>query len=103
MANILRIGIKTETDITVKDNELVPNKIQPIGYQVYANVDSISCWIGSCTNMKSLEEIVSEEELITSIEESASEEELLILMAALENTKMKYDFFGTIKTARRIR
>lgn len=103
MANILRIGIKTEKDIVVKDNKLVENKIQPIGYQVYANVDSISCWIGSCTDMESLEEIISEEELITSIEESASEDELSILMAALECSGMKYNFFDTIKTARKIR
>lgn len=103
MANIVRIGIKTETDIVVKDNKLVENRLQPVGYQVYADADSISCWIGSCTDIKSLEEIVSEEELISSIQESASEDELLILMAALECNNNKYIFFDEIRTAKKVR
>ena len=99
MSNMLRISIKTETDVTVKDNEFIENRVQPIGYQVYADVDAISCWIGSCTDIKSLEEIVGPEELINSIQESASECESIELMAALECSEMKYNFFGEIRTA----
>lgn len=99
MSNILKISIKTETDVTVKDNKFIENKVQPIGYQVYANVDEISCWIGSCTDIKSLEEIVGPEELINSIRESASEYELIALMSALNCSDNKYMFFEEMRTA----
>ena len=103
MSNLLNISIKQEKDISIKDNQFIENEKQPIGYQVYANVDAISCWIGSCTDIESLEEIVGPEELINSIQESASESEFIELMASLEYYNYKYMFFNEIRIAKLIR
>ena len=103
MSNLLNISIKIEKDISIKNNQFIENEKQPIGYQVYANVDAISCWIGGCTDIESLEEIVSPEELISSIQESASESEFIELMASLEFNNYKYMFFDEIRIAKQIR
>ena len=98
MSNIVRINLKREKDYIIKDNEIKFQK-ESIGYNVYACTDEVECWIGSCMDIDSLEEIVSEEELISSIEESASERELEIIISVLEYNNYKYDFFGQYRTA----
>lgn len=102
MSNIVRINLKKEQDYIVRNNEIVFQK-ESMGYNVYACTDEVECWIGSCNNIESLEEIISEKELISSIEESASEREIENLMPVLENNTYKYDFFGQIRTAMIIR
>lgn len=102
MANIVRIGLKKEVELTVKDNRIIPCG-NSNGANVYANCDEIECWIGSCSDIKSLEEIVGPEKLISSIEESASEYESIALMAALEANDMKYTFFGETRTAKTVK
>lgn len=98
MSNSVRIALKKEQDYIASDNHIQFQK-ESIGYNVYVCTDEIECWIGSCTDIKSLEEIVSEEELIDSIYESASEREIENIIPTLELNNYKYDFFGTIRTA----
>ena len=98
MANMIRISMKKERPAHVVNNEILEEKTS-IGYEIYACCDELCCWIGSCTDMNSLEEIVSEEELITSIEESASEYEYNCLMSVLECRDYQYEFFGKIRKA----
>ena len=102
MSNMLRIGLKKEQDYVVSDNHIQFQK-ESIGYNVYAYTDEVECWIGSCNDIESLEEIISEEELISSIEESASEREMDILFPALECNNYIYDFFGKLRVAARVR
>lgn len=99
MANEVRIELKKEKAAFVRDNQIIESKTSSIGYQVFACTDEACCWIGSCTDIESLEEIVSEENLIESINESASERELDIIMPVLKYNKYKYNFFGKIRTA----
>lgn len=98
MSNSVRIALKKEQDYIVSDNHIQFQK-ESIGYNVYVCTDEIECWIGSCTDIESLEEIVSEEELIDSIYESASEREIENIIPTLEFNNYKYNFFGTIRTA----
>ena len=102
MSNIVRINLKKEQDYIVRKNETVFQK-ESMGYNVYACTDEVECWIGSCNNIESLEEIISEKELISSIEESASEREMDILLPALECNNYIYDFFGKLRVAVRVR
>ena len=99
MANEVRISLKKERDAYVVDDKIVISDDIAIGYQVYVNTDEVSCWIGSCMDLESLEEIVSEENLLDSINESASERELDIIMPVLRHNDYKYNFFGKIRTA----
>lgn len=98
MANMIRIDLKKEREAYVVDNQILESKTS-IGYEVYACCDELHCWIGNCTDINSLEEIVSEEELITSMEESCSEYELNLLMSVLECRDYQYEFFGKIRKA----
>lgn len=102
MANVVRIELKKEIDLTVKGDKIVPID-GPIGNNVYASCDELQCWIGSCTDINSLEEIAGPEELISSIQESASEYELIALMSALNCNDNKYIFFDEIRTAKKVR
>ena len=102
MSNMLRIGLKKEQDYIVRNNEIIFQK-ESIGYNVNGCTDEVECWIGSCNDIESLEEIISEEELISSIEESASEREMDILFPALECNNYIYDFFGKLRVAARVR
>ena len=102
MSNIVRKKKKKEPDYIVRNNEIVFQK-ESMGYNVYACTDEVECWIGSCNNIESLEEIISEKELISSIEESASEREMDILLPALECNNYIYDFFGKLRVAVRVR
>lgn len=97
MSDCLRIKLKRECDVEVRNGKLVDKSKS--GYEIYASTDGINCWIGSCTTIKNLEQTVSEKKLIKSINEQASEDELDCLMAALECNDYKYDFFGEIRTA----
>lgn len=99
MANEVKISLKRERDAYVVDNKITMSDDLAIGYQVYVNTDEVSCWIGSCLDVKSLEEIVSEENLLESIYESASERELDIILPVLKYNGYKYNFFGEIRTA----
>lgn len=98
MANMVRIRLTTEEDYIVKDNRIESQK-ESIGYNVYACNDEIECWIGSCHDIESLNQIVGPDNLISSITESTSEYEYNSLMAALECQDYKYSYFGEIKTA----
>lgn len=102
MANVVRIGLKKEVELIVKDNRIIPCG-ESNGINVYANCDEIECWIGNCTDIDSLEEIVGPEELISSIQESASEYELIALMSALNCNDNKYIFFNEVRTAKKVR
>lgn len=98
MANMIRIDMRKEREAYVVDNQILESKTS-IGYEVYACCDELHCWIGNCTDINTLEEIVSEEELITSMEESCSEYELNLLMSVLECRDYQYEFFGKIRKA----
>lgn len=98
MANMIKIDMRKEREAYVVDNQILESKTS-IGYEVYACCDELRCWIGNCTDINSLEEIVSEEELITSMEESCSEYELNLLMSVLECRDYQYEFFGKIRKA----
>lgn len=98
MANIVRIGLKKEIELTVKNDKIIPCG-ESLGTNVYANCDELECWIGNCHNIKTLEEIAGPKNLIASIRESASEYELDALMAALDCRDNNYEFFGEIRTA----
>lgn len=99
MSNKVWVGLKGETNFEVKGNTIVKKYTEPGRYQIYANCDEVSIWIGSCENINDLELYVSEEELIDSIEQSASEYEYDAIMAALRCSDYKYDFFGKIRIA----
>ena len=98
MSDLLRIEIAREFPAVVEDGKIIESE-EADGYEIYACVDSIRAWIGCCTDIESLEEVVSEENLIGSIYESCSETELFCLIACLEFHNNQYEYFGTIKTA----
>ena len=98
MSNSVRIELKREHQAVVFEGK-IKETCGPIGFQVYVCTDAISVWIGTCTDVESLEEIISEEELIKSIYESASECEIENIMPILKFNNYKYDFFGETRTA----
>lgn len=101
MSNEVRIELKKEQIAFVKNNQIEESKANAIGYQVYACTDEVACWIGSCTDMASLEEIIGEEELLDTLNETASERELDIILPVLKYNNYKYNFFGDIRTAKK--
>lgn len=101
MANMVRIELKKEYKAEIKHGNIYD--MPSCGYEVYACCDELSCWIGNCTDVESLDEIISEEELISSIYESASEYELSCLISVLEHNNYKYDCFGITRTAEKVR
>lgn len=98
MSDLLRIEMIKEYPAVVEDGEIIEAE-QADGYEVYACVDSIRAWIGYCTDIESLEEIASPENLVQSLIETCSEIELDCLMSCLKFNGYKYDFFDEIKTA----
>lgn len=98
MSNLLRIEMMREYPAIIEDGEIIESE-EADGYEVYACVDSIRAWIGYCTDIESLEEVASPENLIESITETCSEIEMDCLMSCLKFNDYKYEFFEEIKTA----
>lgn len=98
MSNMVRIEMQKEFPAIVSNGEIIECKNSK-AYDVYACCDKIKAWIGYCETIEGLENIVSEENLIESINGSCSNNELDIILPVLNANDLKYDFFGTIRTA----
>lgn len=98
MSDMLRIEMIREFPAIVADGEIIEAE-ESIGYDVYASVDSVRAWIGVCTDIESLENIVAPENLIDSIYESCSETELFHLIPCLKFNNYEYEYFGEIRKA----
>lgn len=113
MSNKVRISLKTEKEITLKNNKFVvvddevSTESTPIS--VYINCDELSCWIGSIYSLydldslnatKSLDLLVGPSKLIKVINENCSEYEYDCLMSILEANDFQYSYpDGSIVTA----
>lgn len=98
MANSVRIEMQREFPAIIHKGEILEAE-QSDCFDIYVCVDELKTWIGNCTDIKSLEEIVSEDNLIESIKSAASGYEQECIMPALKCNNYKYDFFGKTKTA----
>lgn len=100
MANTVRINLRCEQPVQIKDKEFIYGDVSKIA-EVYIECDGLSAWIGSVDNYEDLMFLAGPEHLEKVLSETLSEDESEIIDSALFCSDYKYEIANKWYTMKR--